>query len=251
MNQSPVLLSLQEILFPRVCLLCHGLLSGRGEGPFCPNCYNRFHSLAAPLCTVCGMPLAAGDGVCEKCLRRPPPYTFCRSLFAYNEVMRRLVLQFKFRYDRRVLSGIARLCRDVDLTPFAEVDLVAPVPLHPLRLRKRGFNQSLLLCALFFGDNKDVKIVPKLLERTKNTVPQSSLERKERLMNLQKMFRCCHDNPLSGKRVCLVDDVITTGATVGECCNVLLKSGCCSVCVLSFARTLPRDEAGSGRGNIL
>lgn len=186
------------------------------------------------------MPLPAGDGVCEKCLRSPPPYAFCRSLFAYNEVMRQLVLQLKFRYDRLVLSGIARLCRDIDLTLFADVDLVAPVPLHPFRLRKRGFNQSLLLCVLFFGNNKDVKIIPKLLEKTKNTVPQSSLDRKERLINLQKMFRPYDRNLISGKRVCLVDDVITTEATVRECCNVLIKSGCCSVCVLSLARTLPR-----------
>ncbi len=247
MNRSPVLLSLQEIFFPRACLLCHALLTGGGEGPFCSTCYHMFHPLVAPLCTVCGMPLAADDGVCEKCLRSPPPYTFCHSLFAYNEVMRRFVLQFKFRYDRLVLSGIARLCRDIDLTPFAEVDLVAPVPLHPLRLRKRGFNQSLLLCTLFFGGNKDVKIVPKLLERTKNTVPQSSLKRKERLINLQKMFRCCDNNLLSGKRVCLVDDVITTGATVRECCDILLKSGCYSVCVLSLARTLPKSDMGSSR----
>ncbi len=241
MDQPPGPLSLlQEILFPRHCLICDGLLAGGGDNPFCRRCYDRFHPLAAPLCTVCGLPLSAGCGVCEMCLRRPPPYTFCRSLFAYNEVMRRLVLQLKFRYDRLFLAGLSRLCREIDLTPFTAVDLVVPVPLHPVRLRARGFNQALLLCALFFGDNKDVKIVPKLLERMKKTVPQSSLDREKRLVNLQKTFRLCRDNSVADKRVCLVDDVITTGTTINECCKVLVKSGCCSVSVLSLARTLPK-----------
>ncbi len=237
---------IEEIFFPRRCLGCDVLLLHRGNSLFCERCFHAFLPLRTPLCAVCGEPVNGSAGVCERCLRRPPPYTLCRSLFIYNHAMRQLVLQFKSRRDRLFYAGIAELCREADLDAFSSVDLAAPVPLHPARLRKRGFNQSLLLCRLFFGGNKDVKIVPKLLERIKNTTPQSGLGRKERLVNLKKMFRICGDNSLYGKRICLVDDVITTGSTVEECCKSILKSGAYSVSVLSLARTLRHEDKGAG-----
>ncbi len=217
-----MLLCLEEIIFPPRCIICKGLLVGEEQGVFCANCFRRFQPLPAPLCRVCGIPLATA-GVCEQCLRTPPPYTCCRSLFTYNEIMRKLVLQFKSRRDRLFLAGIQQL-------------------------KKRGFNQSLLLCELLFSGNKDVKIMPKLLKRKKNTISQSSLPRKNRLKNLKGMFSFCGDDTLSGMHICLVDDVITTGATVEECCKVIGKSVDCTISVLSLAKTLrKRDNEKMGR----
>ncbi len=228
---------MEEMFFPPRCIICSGLFICGEEGMFCADCFDKFDRLKDSLCRICGEPLMMG-GICEQCLRTPPPYGFCRSLFAYNDMMRQLVLQFKFRRDRLFLAGIAQLCDGADLARFADVDIVAPVPLHLFRLRARGFNQSLLLCRLLFGGNKDVKIVPKLLERIKNTTAQSSLSREERLENLKEMFVFCGDESLCGKHICLVDDVITTGATIDECCKTLLKSIDCRISVLSLARTL-------------
>ncbi len=238
---------LEGIIFPSRCIICKGLLVDGEQGVFCIDCFYKFQPLPVPLCRVCGIPLAAA-GVCEQCLRTPPPYSCCRSLFTYNEIMRKLVLQFKSRRDRLFLAGIQQLCSRMDLSEFTGVDIVAPVPLHPQRLKKRGFNQSLLLCELLFSGKKDVKIIPKLLKRKKNTVSQSSLPRKKRLENLKKMFSFCGDDTLSGMHICLVDDVITTGATVEECCKIIEKSIDCKISVLSLAKTLrKRDSEKMGR----
>lgn len=232
--------SLKDLIFPRRCLVCEALFPvEKRDVSLCNECLKLFQPLSSPLCIVCGSRLhtAGDDGVCERCLRNRPPYTLCRSLFLYNKVMRKLLLQFKYRRDLLYLNGIRQLCASADLSLFAESDLIVPVPLHKNRLQKRGFNQSLLLAKLFFDYNDDVKIAPKLLKRVENTVSQSSLSRHERLRNLKNVFAVSKDYPLFGKKVCLVDDVMTTGTTVKECCYILLKSGAYSVSVLTLARS--------------
>lgn len=231
--------ALEAMFFPPRCLVCNALLPLVGaETVFCRDCFSEFSPLDLPVCRICGEPLAGGRGgeVCEKCLRRRPPYTLCRSLFRYNDAMRNVILQFKFRKDLRFLRGIPQLCREADFSEFAAPAVVVPVPLHKKRLQQRGFNQSLLLCKALFYGREDVKFVPELLQRMKNTPPQRVLSRKERTKNLQKVFRVRGSERNCSKRLYLVDDVMTTGSTIDECCKVLLESCSYDIYVLTLAR---------------
>jgi len=183
------------------------------------------------------MPQGTGTGnLCGNCLQTPPSFTRCRSLFIYNETLRGIILKFKFQRRLEVLKTVLSLARERVPEGFAECDLIVPVPLHKKRLQKRGYNQSLLLAQGFFG-HKNGKIVVKLLERTKNTPPQSTLDRRKRAENLQNMFCVCQPQLLVNKRVCLVDDIYTTGATLEECSKTLVKSGACDVFALTLGRT--------------
>ncbi len=228
-----------NIFFPSRCLLCQSLLLVKGE-TFCDTCCSQFQPLLPPLCRICGESLLGGE-VCERCLRKPPPYSLCRSLFVYNEVMRKVIHDFKFGKDLVMLAGIKQLCGNVVPSEFSGPALVVPVPLHNSRLRRRGFNQSFLLAKLLFNKNKNVRFVPELLQRVKNTVSQSGLTKKERGQNLKNVFQVKKKTQLTGENVYVVDDVMTTGTTVSECAETLVNAGCCSVSVLTIARAEKKE----------
>nr|WP_240191928.1 ComF family protein [Desulforhopalus vacuolatus] len=230
-----------EILLPRRCVVCGRPLLERGGQAvdLCDSCLERILPLRKPLCRICGreMPQGTGAGnLCGNCLHTRPSFTLCRSLFVYNETLRRIILKFKFQRRLEVLKVILELAGERVPEGFAECDFIVPVPLHKKRLQKRGYNQSLLLAQGFFGYDND-KIVVKLLERTKNTPPQSTLDRRKRAKNLRNMFCIRQPELLLNKRVCLVDDIYTTGATLEECSKTLVKSGACEVFSLTLGRT--------------
>lgn len=121
--------------------------------------------------------------------------------------------------------------------PVATIDAIVAVPLHPTRLRKREFNQSLLL-ALSLGKRWNLPVLTNVLLRTKLTPPQTSLSRRARLTNLRKCFAVKNPAAIEGKNILIVDDVVTTGTTVNECAKTLRKAGAQSVHVQTLARTV-------------
>jgi len=123
--------------------------------------------------------------------------------------------------------------------PLPEPDLILPVPLHPKRLRARGFNQALVLCRKFFPKSKK-RIDPHVLERHQWTRPQTGLNGKDRRRNVKNVFRVKKAEKIKNKKILLVDDVFTTGATVNECARILLKSKAVDVEVFTFARSTDR-----------
>jgi ComF family protein len=223
---------LLEWLLPQPCLAC-GL---PGEQGLCGGCaaqlpWNR-HA-----CARCALPLPAADRdrLCGRCLRRPPPSASCSALLRYADPVDRWISALKF--DRRLAAGsmLSRLMRERLSThlPATAIDAVLVMPLHPLRLRQRGFNQVLELLRPLRGQ-LPAPLNSVWLQRLRPTAPQAGLDAAHRRRNLRGAF--CAAQAVRGQRLLLVDDVITTGSTVNEAARCLLAAGAAQVHVLGWAR---------------
>ncbi len=239
---------LVDWLYPPRCRACGNRIYGKDNEYFCVSCLEQIQIVAHPLCTVCGRPFpgAAGDDhLCGACLNREPYFVGARAWACYpreedSEHPLRRVIQ-KFKYGRKVSLGkpFGRLmtsgCRE--FLDTCSVDLIIPVPLHRKRLRWRGFNQSLLLArqvARAYG----LPVDPFVLQRHKETPPQTRLTEEERRRNVRRAFSISRQSAIAGKSLLLVDDVYTSGATVNECSRVLKQAGAKEIYVLTLARTL-------------
>lgn len=205
----------------------------------CPACEEAITWVASPLCPCCGRVYSLGeerDHLCGPCQTDPPPFGRARAAVLYEEEGPSGQAIKRFKYSRRLdMLPVMQewLRRPLCLELVREADLVAPVPLHPSRLRHRGFNQSLLLAQAF----PDAPLERELLTRVRPTPPQTSLKTsKERRENVKGAFAVPRADLVKGKRVVLIDDVFTTGATVKECAKVLRKAGAQQVDILTVAR---------------
>jgi ComF family protein len=153
----------------------------------------------------------------------------------YEPEVQKLVHKLKYSGDLSVLPGISELIGRYDMTEFSDIDCIVVVPLHLKRLRRRGFNQAAVLAGLFFADRRSL-IKTDWLVRTRNTVPQTKLDRTARRKNLRGAFDARATSNFQGATVCLVDDVFTTGTTVRECSQVIQQEGAAEVKVLTLAR---------------
>lgn len=233
--------ALKDLLFPPVCLGCERRLDSSRPPLFCPDCLVELAFIRSPYCGRCGMPFVTGaDHLCGDCLSDHFAFDLARSLLLYQPPIAAIILALKFGGHLTALTSLeALVARSECVRSFAEPDLVLPVPLHPGRLRKRGFNQALLLARGCFPHWRH-KINTGLLVRSRQTTPQSQLSGKERRSNLRNVFTLSHPSAVAGKRVLLVDDVFTTGSTVNECSKVLRKNGAERIEVFTLARSLSR-----------
>jgi ComF family protein len=239
---------LVDWLYPPRCRACSGTIYGRDAEYFCGVCWPQIRLVSHPLCNRCGRPFpdARGDDhQCAACLTRTPYFARARAWGCYprEEIAEhplRQVVQ-KFKYGRKVSLGkplgrlMAQGCQE--FLEACHMDLIIPVPLHPKRLRWRGFNQSLLL-ARQVSRMYDVPVDPFLLSRNRETPPQTQLTEEERRKNVRGAFATNGGRPLKERSVLLVDDVYTSGATVNECSRVLVRGGAREVYVLTLARTV-------------
>lgn len=237
---SHILKCCMDIVFPRGCTVCGDRLPKDDQGSFCSGCRPGIRRLIPPLCRICGIEVGGADGcspLCGECLKSPPPYSIARSVVRYEREIQQLVHKLKYSSDLSVLPGISDLIGRYDMAEFADVDCIIVVPLHLKRLRQRGFNQAAVLAGLFFADRRHL-IKADWLVRTRNTVPQTKLDRTARRKNLRGAFDARATSNFQGATVCLVDDVFTTGTTVRECAKVILHEGARNVSVLTFARVV-------------
>ncbi len=231
--------ALQDLIFPPHCLHCSAQLPDSHPPLFCAHCLEAIQYIRSPLCLCCGRPLLAGNNrLCGNCLTNPPQYDKARSLFAYASPIDQHLLALKFRGQLTGLSSLQQLSLSVDfLQDFSIPDYIIPVPLHRKRLQERGFNQALLLARTLCYPWQD-KIHPDILRRSYPTVPQATLNGKERRHNLRGAFLVHTPQKVTGKKILLVDDVFTTGSTVNECSRVLRQTKAKSIEVLTLARSL-------------
>lgn len=232
-------LGLDTLLPPR-CLVC-GTVVER-QGGLCAGCWRRLTFIAPPYCACCGLPFAyrvEGTVLCAACMADPPPFGRARSVMVYDDGSRPLVLAFKHadrtHAARPFGAWLARAGADV----LADAGLLVPVPLHRWRLLMRRYNQSALL-AQAVGRECGVPVIPDLLVRRRRTRTQGGLDGPGRRRNVAGAFavRAGARADLAGRRVVLVDDVLTTGATAGECARALLAGGAASVDLLTIARVV-------------
>jgi ComF family protein len=204
--------------------------------PICEACVARF---AAPVarCPTCALPLAPGATHCGDCRLQPPPVDACLAACAYVWPWPECIAAFKFRGDAGRAAPLATLLRSAPWVEPAleQADTVLPMPLAPARLRERGFNQAHELARRLAPDRCDAA----LLLRTRDTVPQSGLERSDRLRNLDGAFALdpARAGTLQGRRVVLVDDVMTSGASLFTAARVLRAAGAAHITAIVLART--------------
>jgi ComF family protein len=230
---------LLDLVMPPQCLSCRGQIGA--QGGLCAACWNEIHFLGRPCCVRCGHPFAleAQTGLtCGACLKEPPAFDRARAAFSYDAASKGLVLSFKHA-DRPGLARyfapwMAQAARDL----LADAELLVPVPLHRHRLLHRRYNQAALL-AQALARHSAAEYCPDLLRRQRRTAPQGTLSRSERQRNIKGAFTLGRQaGRAAGRRVVLVDDVLTTGATIGSCAELLRAAGAVRIDVVTLARVV-------------
>jgi len=219
--------------------------------PFlCSICSADFLPVESPFCSGCGIMFKSREGedhFCGECLGSPKRFNIARAPGIYDHALLEAIHLLKYRGKIQLARPLGMLLffSFIALWDEKSIDVVIPVPLHVKRLKKRGFNQSFLLVKDWGSFAKAIDIglshmhiESHLLIRNRWTEPQTGLDRKKRKANIKNAFRIRDAEKLNGKRVLLVDDVYTTGATVDECSKVLLSSGAGQVDVLTLARAM-------------
>ncbi|MEO6666301.1 MAG: ComF family protein [Nitrospiria bacterium] len=236
-----LLRSALDAILPRRCEVCRAGVVSRDGRALCSTCWSRVPRIEGPRCPVCGIPFRSDAALsqspthrCGDCHDSPPAFTRAVSAGLYEGVLAEAIRRYK--YHRRV--GLTPTFGEL-LAPTLEalpvVDAVLPVPLHPRRLRTREFNQSLLLAA-WVSRRLQRPLWPDALRRIRWTDPQIGLDRNRRLTNVRHAFAVRHPEQVSGRRLLVVDDVLTTGATVNECARVLCAAEAEAVFIVTLAR---------------
>ena len=232
--------ALLDFFLPPRCSLCGSPLAPPyGERP-CPSCLSDIRFFSSPLCPRCGIGFSSPadqDHLCSRCLSGEWTFGKARALCPYEGRIMEAISRFKFGGVARLATPLGALLADYadPEFPFSAVDLIIPVPLHPRRLRERGFNQSLLL-ARQVGKRRSIPLDFTALHRTRQTQPQTQLSGPERRKNVRGAFGVKTPEAVAGRKILLIDDVFTTGATIQECTESLLDAGAKEVHVLTLAR---------------
>lgn len=226
-------------VFPCGCAHCDVPLDHPTRGPLCLGCWETLPRHRHPACR-CGTPLGV-PGPCGRCRRELSAVSAGASLGPFEGALRSLLHALKYEGQRRAADRLAELMADDPaVRSVLEGELVlVPVPLHPVRRRARGFNQSELLARELARRVPSLPAAPEVLVRRRDTASQTGLSAAQRRRNVRGAFAVRHRSRVAGRRVVLVDDVLTTGATVRECARVLREAGAREVRLLTAAR-VPR-----------
>jgi ComF family protein len=265
-----------DALFPPKCLVCSRLFKPASKHPAgdrlpdattgvadlfaesyrlltsfcCSDCVNAFATIPSPMCTCCGVPLRSRQDqnhLCGDCIAHPKKFRMARAAMVFDQQLMAVIHRFKYAAKIQLARPLGGLMLSVfmHLWEGEKVDLLLPVPLHPKKFRNRGFNQSYFLVRSWKAAADamritlpDIAVHPNVLIRTKATVPQTGLGRRQRSKNVKDVFSLRFPEKVYGKKLLVVDDVYTTGATVNECARTLLKFGAERVDVLTLARVI-------------
>jgi ComF family protein len=228
-----------DIVLPTLCVSCREPVHGVGV---CAVCWSRLSFIAPPFCARLGIPFAydPGPGILSmQAIADPPAYHRARAVVRFDDVARELVHGLKYHDRTDLAPTLGRWMARAGAELLADADLIMPVPLHWRRGWARRYNQSGAL-ATVIGRQSGVRMVGNALKRTKATLQQTGLSRAERAQNVQGAFQVPTEkrSEVAGRRVIVVDDVLTSGATADACARALLRAGASNVDVLVFARVV-------------
>lgn len=234
-----------EVLFPAgvYCPFCRQRpLKG---GILCPNCQREisFYSAGYNQCRICGKwgPFDRGE-LCRECQDDMPPFALARGVGPYQGLLKEMIYEFKYTGRRTLALPLGSLMAGQVLREkeYGHIDLIIPVPLYPLKLRERGFNQAALL-AKEISRILNVPCKTDALVRVRETVAQSKLGKTQRRGNLEGAFILRENRFIKGRHVLLVDDILTTGQTASACSAALLKGGAAKVSLITLATGLLKE----------
>jgi ComF family protein len=229
------------LIYPPVCAACSASM-GSAQG-LCGACWSSLSFIERPYCERLGTPFAldlGGQLISPAAMADPPVFARARAVCGYDDTARALVHRLKYGDRIELAITMGRMMTLAGRELIAEADLIAPVPLHRWRLWRRRFNQAAALAGVI-GERTGLPVDLAALARVKRTRPQVGLSRNERADNLQGALRVAEAaRPrIEGKRVLLVDDVLTTGSTANASARALLRSGASAVDLLTFTRVIP------------
>lgn len=245
-KEKPILQFAQKITrfaYPARCLAC-GIETGV-DNMLCQNCWPEAYFIAGNLCLTCGVPLqgpAEETDLCESCYAHPAIWGRGRAVGLYEGPLRRMVLSLKHADRQDIAQHMARWMLGVEDGMITAQTCLVPVPLHWSRMLKRRFNQSVLI-ANAIARERAVRVIPDGLQRVRATKQQKDMPRADRFENQRDAIRP-HPNRtkmIRGKPILLIDDVMTTGATLSACAEACFQAGAASVNVLVFARVARLD----------
>ena len=225
------------ILPPR-CLACGTTVDE--VDALCPKCWSSITFFAPPWCSRCGLPFPhpmCEGAICGACASRPPSWDRARSVFRYDRHSRRLVLMLKHGDQTHLSGAFGRWMNRAGTEVLVEADLLVPVPLHWTRLFGRRFNQAAILAQAIRAVGGP-PVGADWLVRHRRTPSQGLMGPAARARNVRGAFALRRGRSVDGKRVVLIDDVLTTGATAEECARILRREGAASVDVLVLARAV-------------
>ena len=224
-------LSIAQSCLPQTCYLCGARVRGR---PLCAGCEVDLPHHSTACCPQCALPSPNGE-ICGACLKQPPAFDRTLAAFAYAFPLDALVQQCKYSHATHLTALFAVHMAHKATTEAARIDLLLPMPLHPARLAMRGFNQAAEI-ARRLSPQVGIPWRADACRRLRNTPSQAGLDLKARLRNLRGAFAC--DIELSGKRVALIDDVMTSGSSLNELARAVRKAGAAEIQAWVLARTL-------------
>ena len=237
--------ALVDFLLPPQCAACGGRIDAHGH--VCGACWRSLRFISAPYCQRLGIPFAVDPGfpaVSARAASDPPDYDRARAAVLFDDVSRAIIHALKYRDRHDLARMMAGLMANAGAELLADAPLILPVPLHRGRLWSRRFNQAALL-ARFIAEAAGHPFVPDALARTRPTAHQVGLTAEQRRRNVAGAFAVRADwaSRFKGQRICLIDDVLTTGATVEACARVARRAGAERVDALTFARVAQVIEA--------
>ncbi|MDO9461190.1 MAG: ComF family protein [Alphaproteobacteria bacterium] len=238
----PLGLMLADALLPPRCLATRDIVDRQGQ--LSAKAWSAINFITKPLCQCCGMPFAFGfeedaELSCGACLANPPDYDRARAVLRYDDASRAMILAFKHGDRLEGAPAFAAWMARAGADLMGDIDLIVPVPLHRKRLFRRRYNQSAVLALLLARNNGTPALVDALV-RTRHTPPMGGLNRAARQRNLQGAIavRPGRAAMLAGRKILLIDDVLTTGATAQACARALRRARVSRVDVLSLARVV-------------
>ena len=230
--------TLKQVLFRQNCVFCNANINApqTSNHAVCRPCLNDLPWHPTNSCPQCG--LTSSGMVCGRCLNSPPDFDATKAVFLYAYPVDAMMLRYKYGNMLNLGDAFGEfLAKKVNVEDcLKNIDIIIPMPMHPQRLKERGFNQALEIAKVLCKKSKE-KLDFKSVERQTLTPPQASLPLKERVKNIKGAFKV--NVNLTGKRIAIVDDVMTTGASLNELAKTLKKAGAVHVECWVIARTLP------------
>jgi len=227
-----------NFLYPPICPICGAPVEE--AHCLCPECYKHLNFITEPCCRICGRPFeykGLSDLICGSCMKKAPAFSMARSVLEYDDFSKQLILAYKHGDRTNLTPLLVKFLLQAENVIFQNVDMIIPVPLHWTRFWKRRYNQSSLL-GKALGKKLGIPCYSNILKRVRMTESQGKKTRQAREKNIKNAFRVARPDAIKGKKILLIDDVMTTGATITECTKILRKAGAKEVKVITLYRVI-------------